>query len=220
MKHFGVEVREGKYGSKLTREHYAIINNRNTLKVKFARIEEAYADEQGKFYTQKWCAAYREMCLENFDLNMRFFKSLDHEDFDNELNDFLKRNQGFKEVHDLNEYAGMSGYYLMVLDEYCQVYVGTTDDIKKRIRDHWTARVEFDRLLFPMCAVKTSILSIDSFRALDTTRIFAYATEETYKKENDYIEEFSRNFVTNRVSGGYWCDDPLRTARGKILDPV
>lgn len=26
----------------------------------------------------------------------------------------------------------------MILDKYCQIYVGTTDDIKSRIQQHWS----------------------------------------------------------------------------------
>jgi hypothetical protein len=90
----------------------------------------------------------------------------------------------------------------MVLDEYCQVYIGTTDNIKKRIRRHWSNSKSFDRLLLPMGAVNTSILAFDSFKSLDTTRIFAYTTKITFDKEDNFINEFSTKFVCNRIGGG------------------
>ena len=71
----------------------------------------------------------------------------------------------------------------------------------RRIHQHWTKSKSFDRLLFPMYAVDKSVLSIDSFRALDTTRIFVYATKKTYSNENKYINSFSPQFVSNRLGG-------------------
>lgn len=71
-----------------------------------------------------------------------------------------------------------------------------------RIRQHWTKGKSFDRLLFPMGNVDSSILSIDSFRALDTTRIYIYITDETYSSEDKFSNQFSDKFVCNRITGG------------------
>jgi len=57
------------------------------------------------------------------------------------------------------------------------------------------------RLIFG--TVETSIMSIDSFRALDTTRVLAYETPNIFHEEDDYIKFFSTQFRTNRLSGGY-----------------
>lgn len=46
------------------------------------------------------------------------------------------------------------------------------------------------------------MLSIDSFRALDTTRIYTYVTSATYENENEYIDQFSEEFICNRLAGG------------------
>jgi hypothetical protein len=89
-----------------------------------------------------------------------------------------------------------------VLDEYCQLYIGTASDIKNRIRKHWTNRKAFDRLLFPVNGITTSILSIDSFRAYDTTRIYIYKTSDIYDKEDDIINYFPKQYVCNRLAGG------------------
>jgi len=140
---------------------------------------------------------------------MQFFASLNHDDFQSELNSFLKKNTRFVEVTDLTQYNQVSGYYIMVLDKYCQVYIGTTNDIMRRIHQHWTKSKSFDRLLFPMYAVDRSVLSIDSFRALDTTRIFVYATKKTYTSENKYINSFSPQFVSNRLGGGMFSNGIL-----------
>lgn len=197
--HFGVKVLEGKRGLKLTRETYAIVNNKNSL-CHFS--SDIYADEEGKIYSDEWCIEHLEDCLKNYDLNMKYFSLLNHIEFNAEINEFLQNNKCFVEVLDLNLYEEKLGYYIMILDEYCQVYIGTTNDIKKRIRQHWSTSKPFDRLLFPMGAVDRSTLSIDSFRALDTTRIFAYTTEETFELEDEFINEFSSKYVCNRIAGG------------------
>lgn len=201
MEHFGVKVREGKYGLEICRDKYAIISNKNSLH-KFPSMEYAYADTEGKTYTDEWCKLHRENCLKNFDLNMKFYSSLNHEEFNEEIAKFLKTHKYFAEVSDLNKYDGISGYYIMILDKYCQIYIGTSNDIKKRIQQHWTKIQEFDRLIFPIDAVNTSVLTIDSFRALDTTRILACKTESIYECEDAYINAFSPKFITNRIQGG------------------
>lgn len=198
--HFGLIVNEGKYGLRLTREKYAIISNKNSFSIKFSA--DIYADEQGKTYKDEWCKKHLINCLENYDLNITYFSLLDRNKFNEEIKIFKRINKEFKDVKDLNLYDGKSGYYLMILDDYCQIYIGTTNDIKKRIRQHWNNQKQFDRLLFPMNNVNGSMLSIDSFRSLDTTRILAYKTYLTYEKEDDYVNQFSPEFVCNRLAGG------------------
>lgn len=197
--HFGLKVLEGKRGLKLTREKYAIVSNKNSL-VRFSH--DIYADEEGKTYTDEWCKNQLKESLENYDLNMEYFSLLNHCEFCREIEEFLERNSQFTEVFDLNLYDNKSGYYLMVLDEYSQLYIGTTNDIKRRIRQHWSNSKPFDRLLFPMGNVDFSILSIDSFRALDTTRIFVYETNKTFSIEDKFINQFSAKFICNRMAGG------------------
>ena len=223
MKHFGCTVMAGKYGLELSRDKYAIISNKNSLP-KFDSMKDAYADEEGTTYTDEWCKEYQQLILQNYDLNMRFFASLNHDEFQAELEAFLKKNKSFVEVSDLTEYSGVSGYYVMVLDKYCQVYIGTTDDIKRRIQQHWSKSKSFDRLLFPMYAVDKSVLSIDSFRALDTTRIFVCTTKKPYVSEDKYINDFAPQYVCNRLGGGMFSGGLLglleagSTIKSKKLD--
>ena len=216
MKHFGVIVREGKYGLKLSRDKYALINNKNSL-CKFESLNSvgAYLDEDGKFYTEEWCKQHQKDCLENFDLNMRFFHSLNHDDFENALQNFLSNNNQFVEIQDLNDCDGIPGYYIMVLDEYCQLYIGTSCDIKKRIRQHWSSQKSFDRLLFPMGNVKHSVMSIDCFRALDTTRIYVKRTLSTFSTEDVYINSIPQFYLCNRIGGGIRDDGFLGYVKAK-----
>ncbi len=197
--HFGLTVREGKRGLKLSRDTYAIINNKNSL-MPFEEI--TYADADGKFYTDDWCKKHFKDCMDNFDLNMNFFKLLDREKFEIEIQKFLNKFIKFNEISDLNHYDQKQGYYMMVLDEYCQIYIGTSTDIKLRVRQHWTRQKPFDRLLCPIGAVDTSIMSIDSFRAYDTTRIFINVTPDIFTREDKYISHFSPEYICNRLAGG------------------
>lgn len=197
--HFGLKVLEGKRGLKLTRENYAVVSNKNSL----GRFRmDIYADEEGKIYSDKWCAKQLEDCLKNYDLNMEYFSLLSHDEFNMEINKFIENNNCFVEVFDLNFYDEKQGYYIMVLDEYCQVYIGTTNNIKKRIRQHWSISKTFDTLLCPMGTVNSSIISIDSFRSLDNKRIFAYTAKTTYDEEDKFIDEFPAKFMCNRIAGG------------------
>ena len=60
--------------------------------------------------------------------------------------------------------------------------------------------MSLDRLVFGQ--VDRSVLSIDSFRALETTRIFAYESESTFLDENDLINDFPNEYYLNRTRGG------------------
>ena len=186
--HFGVKVLEGKRGLKLTRDNYAIVSNKSSF------------DHFSMEYTDEWCIKQLDDCLKNYDLNKEYFSLLNHAEFNAEIDEFIQNNKCFAEVLDLNLNGRKSGYYIIILDEYCQLYIGTSNDIKRRIMQHWSKNMPFDRLLFG--AVDSSILSIDSFRDLDTTRIFANITEETFKLEDRFINQFSPKYVCNRIAGG------------------
>ena len=168
--HFGVKVLEGKRGLRLTREKYAIVDNKSSFGVK------------DMLYNDQWCEKHLINCLENFDLNMEYFSLLNHSEFCVEIEKFLKQNNYFTEVDDLN------------------LYIGTTGNVKKRVRQHWSISKSFDRLIFGN--VDSSILSIDSFRALDTTRIYVYETNETFSSEDKFINEIPVKFICNRMAGG------------------
>lgn len=193
MKHFGVTVPEGKCGLRISREHYAIPSTRNTF--------------GGENYSAEWCERQKQDALENYDLNMRFFSLLDHKAMDEELQDFLRDHPEFSEIEDLKQCEKVAGYYIMVLDEYCQLYIGTSTNIKNRIWEHWVFSRSFDRLIYGN--KYSSKISIDSFRALDTTRIFVAPTPELYIREKAYIACFSNKFLCNRQAGGLRSGDTM-----------
>lgn len=58
----------------------------------------------------------------------------------------------------------------------------------------------FDRMIFG--TKENSILSINSFRALDTTRKFVYPTNNIFKLENSFINQFDNKYLLNRTVRG------------------
>ncbi len=185
--HFGIILGESKYGYKLNRENFAIVNNKSSF-------------GNGKIYDDEWCKEKYNRCMQNYDINMQRLFSLNSQDFENEINKFLELHPLFEEVTDLKKYDGVSGYYMMVLDNYCQVYIGTSGNIKQRIVNHWNKIVPFDRVIFGN--VETSIISIDSYRACDTTRIYVYRTNDTYTNEDEIINSINPIYCCNRTKGG------------------
>lgn len=202
MEHFGIKLIQRKHSFKLNREEFALISTKPSLPMFESLIKkEAYTDESGSQYREDWCEKYRELCLQNYDLNIKFFSLLDYADFNNAITLFLKNNKEFQKVENLKIYDGISGYYMMILDEYKQVYIGKSNDIKRRIQQHWSSTKSFDRILYPMYAVTTSCFSIDFFRALDTTRIFAWERDLSDGVEKNLIAVFPERYRTNRIGG-------------------
>lgn len=185
--HFGARLRKPENELKMTKENYAGLDN----------ISSFGKDE---IYSESYCKRLYDNAIKNYDININRFFSLNKIDFENILKLYIKEHDQFTEVFDLNKYLGVSGYYILVLDEYSQVYIGQTDDIKRRIMNHWSKRMPLDRLIFAG-GVENSILSIDSFRALDTTRIFAYVTNNNQEYEHRFIMEYPFEYRLNRVYG-------------------
>lgn len=211
MEHFGLRVQKGsKHGLSMTRDTYAQINKRSSLWLpreadpELWNVQSAdYEDEDHRFYTDAWCLRQQSAALRNYDLNLAYFASLDHDEFDQALGKVVAVHRELVAVADLRPWDGKRGLYVLVLDRYCQAYVGVTTaagGIKARVRQHWSASRSFDRLIWG--GVDTSVLSIDSFRALDTTRIFAAETARPELLEDAVINALPDKFVLNRTIGG------------------
>lgn len=210
--HFGLKVRGSReLGLRMSRETYARINKRSSLQRWYREedpylldaIDDRYEDPDHRIYTDAWCSFLQELALANYDLNMAHFASLDTAEFDAALQAAITSQPGMTEVTDLTKWDGVPGLYVMVLDEYRQAYVGATNasvGVMKRIKQHWTGAKPLDRLIWP--DPRTSILSIDSFRALDTTRIFAARTSRSFDGENPLLDLFPPQFMLNRIMGG------------------
>lgn len=206
--YFGVSILQNDK-NELKRENYALINKKSSFKRGlYARLyqenperyNKIFEDESCETYTDQWCENHRIKCMENFDLNMAFFDNLSKDDFETELNNLIKKHRKIKQIFDLNDCSDMTGIYIMVLDKYKQVYIGQSSNIKNRILNHWSKTKQFDRLIFGR--VDNSILSIDVFGALDTTRIYVYPTTDLEKIEAKLVKEIKGRYRLNRTGGG------------------
>lgn len=195
INHFGCEVRTDEV--RLTKENY--IRKSNEFENFYRTIKsDLFENLEDRVEFEKIRS------LINYDLNMAYFKSLDKNEFDDFVQEKISNNSSFIEVENLQEY-NCPGVYIMVLDSYKQVYVGITNDIKKRIQTHWSSNKDLFRLLF-IGGMTGSKLSIDSFRALDTTRIFVYpkatSKEELWLIEQKLVNSFPDCYLCNRMLGG------------------
>lgn len=208
IEHFGEVIQEGKYGYKLTRQWYALINKRSSLYTRREAVSEelwaattwCYEDEDHRILTDEWCEANRRDALENFDLNMAYFAQIRPEDFEAALQEMLARAKRLRPVEDLKKLDDVEGLYVMVLDEYRQAYIGTSDNIRRRILKHWNGTKQFDRLIWG--DKHESVLSIDAFRPLDTTRIYAMRTVNGFELEERLVRRFPPDYLLNRIGGG------------------
>jgi hypothetical protein len=72
--------------------------------------------------------------------------------------------------------------------------------LKRFNQQHWTQQKAFDRLIYG--TIENSRISIDSFRALDTTDILYSQFFETWEDEQEIIEQIYSHFLLNRIAGG------------------
>lgn len=205
--HFGVWIKKSPK-NKLSREYYAIIDKKSSIWMPSTpsrysdpeKRKKYFEDEECRFYCDSYCEEWREKCLINFDKNMAFFNTISRESFEEALNHLIKSNKRTKQIFDLNDCKEMCGIYVLVLDEYKQVYIGQAQDIKKRIMQHWSKQKPFDRLIFG--GVNDSVLSVDCFGALDTTRIFVLETKSLNVSERFAVSKMPSHFKLNRIGGG------------------
>lgn len=208
VEHFGELIRPGKYGLRLTREMYALVNKKSSTRIPEqlltdelrAKLRPHFEDDALTIRTDEYCRRYREMALENFDLNMAYFASIPPASFEEALQEMLRKHKRMRPVTDLKTLDGDWGVYVLVLDGYRQAYIGQAWDIRKRIKAHWNGTKQFDRLLWG--GVEESVMSIDSFRPLDTTRIFACKTMNYDSLETRLVNTFPPDFLLNRIGGG------------------
>jgi hypothetical protein len=201
-------VLHGKYGFRLSRDMYAIPNPKPSVvgardwytDAQWERSAWAFEDDDHTRYSEEFLAQQQRQALQNFDLNMAFFASIPQQDFDDAVAVMLRKNRALKPVTHLPSLDDVQGVYVLVLDEYRQAYIGQAWNLRRRIRQHWTGTKSFDRLLWG--SVEESVMSIDSFRALDTTRIFAARTFDAFELEQKLERAFPGDYLLNRIHGG------------------
>lgn len=216
-KHFGIWFNTNS-NIKLNRDFYAKEDKKVHFKIPSFLIEyyrnnpdsrsAVYENEECTLYSDSWCEKHKQDCLKNFDLNMSFFEKLDGEKFNKALSSLLKRRKNFRQIYDINELENIVGIYILVLDNYKQVYIGQSKNIKQRILQHWRKSKEFDKLIDGK--IDTSILSIDCFGCLDTTRIFVLETKTLWEIDNVeslLIDAMNKKYLLNRTAGGIHGSD-------------
>ena len=219
--HFGVRIKKSE-NNKIARENYAIIDKKSSIWTpstpsRYSDPEKRrkyFEDEECRVYSDSFCEEHQEKCLINFDKNMEFFKQIPKAEFEIALQKLIESNKRLRQIFDLNDCKGMSGIYVLVLDEYKQIYIGQAVDIKRRIMQHWSRQKQFDRLIFG--SVNNSVLSIDSFGALDTTRIYILETDRLNSFERLVVKNFPAHLKMNRIGGGTISDNlDVLTALGE-----
>lgn len=163
--HFGVKPYNKIGGFKLTVDNYINVSIKEISSLSNEELEDQ-----------------KKKVRDKYNLNMKFFESLSREDFNQELNKLIGENN-FTEIKDLTSVSGVSGFYIMILDEYCLMYIGIARNIKGRIMEHWSKQVPLRQLFLGV--ESGGLLPIDCFRALDTTRIFVCrGNEDDYSEDN------------------------------------
>lgn len=189
IEHFGIKLKSPEDDLRLSRDNYIQYRKDGSPILSFGSMGEETLRKQ------------IDRCMLNFDLNMQFFGELDKDSFMEEIATFLESHPSFEGVDDLNLYKDLPGTYLMVLDEYKQAYLGGTNSLKRRIQRHWTYKKPLDRLIFG--TVVDSKLSIDSFRALDTTRLYIHTiSEERVFSEEREATRINNRYLLNRTATG------------------
>ncbi len=193
-KHFGCDIRTKE--PYLTRENY-IHSDRE-----FRDWYGEYDSDLFSSIDQRVECAKKEALL-NFDLNMAYYNSLEQSSFDSFVDEKLGKNPSFIDVSDLNDYK-CPGLYILVLGQYKQIYVGISKNIKKRVQQHWAIYKDLSRLIWG--GMLDSKLSIDSFRAMDTTRIFVHLKHDKkndlWDEEYKLVEFIPDCYSCNRMGGG------------------
>lgn len=207
IQHFGLVLEPSKYGFKLDRSWYGRTKNKPTL----GGVPDKYLDEKKIHYNDLYFEENLPKVLLNFDLNMAHYDSLNPDEFFKLLSqvttaDYQLNGMSFvfEECFDVWEYPpNKSCVYLMVLGEYKQIYIGVSSNLPQRVRSHWVANREFDRLIFG--DIRKSVLSFKSFRAFDTTQIFVIPVSNwdiAYDLENIIVDNIPSKYSANRTGGG------------------
>lgn len=206
--HFDDQIRSHRLGHKMTRGLYGYPNRKPHQRYRREQMSKdmwegsawGYRDEEHAEHSDAYLLVQRDRALRNFDLSMAHFETLDGDDFEAALQKVLATDKRFVPVESLTSWNEVPGVYIMVFDEYRQFYVGQSDDIRKRIRSHWTGRKGFDRLLFG--SMYSSIFPVDELRALDTTRIYAVHSSRPFSLEERAEKAADQRFCLNRIGGG------------------
>ena len=171
IEHFGERVRASKFGPKMTGELYAYPNRKPKQRLKRESVGKdlwndiawGYRDEDHVQHSGAYLVVQRDRSLRSFDLSMGYFAPLDPVEIEVWLEHVLAKVRTFEPVKSLSDWDGLAGAYVMVFEGFRQFYVGKADEVRKRIKQYWTGRKFFDRILFG--TPYESIFPVDELRA-------------------------------------------------------
>ena len=196
--HFGIRLRNRPGGHYLTAENFLDVPKGQ----KDIILEDGSIGKTD--FNSREIDIIKAKAIFSFHLNMSYFMQLDRDAFETHVDDILHNRLGtfigdWVEVPTFDDPSmkAVPGLYLMVLDKYKQIYVGSSTDIKRRICTHWSTRKPLSRMVSML--IWESKLPIDAFRAKDTTRIFCipeYVFMRDY--ELDLMQTISPQFSLNR----------------------
>ncbi|NMR31957.1 GIY-YIG nuclease family protein [Crystallibacter degradans] len=206
--HIGEQLRGPQIGHKMIRDLYAFPRRSQKQKPNRADFSDRawedqawrYRDDDHAQHSDAYLLVQRDKALRNFDLSMRYFESLDQAEFESALEHVLAKGRTFKPVESLPAWDDVEGAYVMVFDDYKQFYIGQSNNVRKRIKQHWVGSKPFDRLING--DVYNSIFPVDELRALDTTRIYAARSTNPYAPEERAEKAADQRFCLNRMTGG------------------
>lgn len=206
--HFGEYLRPNKFGHLMSRETYAYPSRVPHQRMRrealgddlWNKVSWMFHDDEHRRHSDAFLLYQRDLAMQNYDLSMSYFESLNAIDFESALAHMLLKARTLKPVERLSDWAGASGVYVMVFDKYKQCYVGQSGDISRRIRQHWTRSKPFDRLIHG--TQYQSVFPVDEMRALDNTRIFAARSKNPQSLEQRTESAADPRFALNRMVGG------------------
>ncbi len=185
--HFGEKFNEEKTPKHINKNNFA--NN----------------DPNGK-YTKYMTDFAKENAYKNYDMCMEYYGILDKDEFNNSLKDILDM-YPLDGINDLKKLKGKRGIYILVLEEYKQIYIGQSSrDLRERILRHFKKFLTLGEVPY----VKYDTLPIDAFKPMDITKIFCmYSSNqrELDDMEIKYINKCPNRFLANKMLGGKIYND-------------
>jgi hypothetical protein len=208
VQHFGEWLGSSQFGNVMSRATYGYPSRtphqrfrRDQMPARYwAERAWQFRDEEQTRFSDAFLLWNRDRALRNLDLSLAYFATLDADDFETALTAVLSKGRSLRPVEYLTEWEAVEGVYVMVFDNFKQLYVGQSTNIRKRVRQHWTGRKGFDRLVWG--TPYDSILPVDELRALDTTRLYAARSLHPNTLEERLERAADPRFTVNRTAGG------------------
>ena len=199
--HFGIRFNEDITPKYMTKDNFAVVKQNEKYPLNDIAINGA---------------------KNNYDLNIEYFNKLDQNEFNHSVDELLS-SQTFLSVEDLDILEDKKGIYVLVLDNYKQIYIGqTSSDLKKRIVKHLKYKTTFR----DVPKVHKDTLPIDAFKPMDITRIFVILAKRQFQLnelESELIANFPSKFLLNKTIGGKansYLDLAIRLTIGRIKKDI